>query len=124
MLILRFKRDVARRCYSVTFLTWSPPWHILKLWFTDYPTFQCLVDEEIEKVHESGTNLDTNATNSVSYAAKCIECLSLGKPITSNWYLQRLIGVDASACKASCFEIGREDDFEFLPPYEPAELEA
>ena len=83
-----------------------------------------MVDEEIEKVYESGTNRDTKAVDYISYPAKCIECLGLGKLITSNGYLQLLIGVDASACKAKCFEMGREDDFEILPPYEPVELEA
>lgn len=81
MLILRFKHDAARRSYSVTFLNWTPPWHILKLWFTDYHTFKCLVDEEIEKVYESGLTAQIDGKEAISDSTKCLECLGLGEVI-------------------------------------------
>ena len=48
MFVLRFKRDRLQRAVSVTFLDWSPPWHVYKIWFTDRRRFKQLLDEEIE----------------------------------------------------------------------------
>ena len=121
MLILRLKRDVARRSYSVTFLNWSPSWHILRLWFTDQPTFKCIVDEEIEEAHQKRRDLHDKAMELISCREDCAECRVLIEH-TSSRYLKRLTTMDLGACKSAYFETDHEASFESLPPY--AELDA
>ena len=76
MLFFHFKYNTARRSFTITLLKWSPPWHILKLRLTDNPTFQRLVEEEIEKAYERRTHcIDSAATVAES---KCKDCMDLG----------------------------------------------
>jgi hypothetical protein len=76
MLFFQFKYNRARRSFTITLLNWSPPWHIKKLRFTDYPTFQRLVEEEIENAYDRRSrDIDTAA---IVEESKCKDCMGLG----------------------------------------------